>query len=202
MDGMIRFLSCMACALAVSTSCFSKSPVPPVELKPWDKGAIEFETGMLWKVGGDTTFNYRIIPFIVSWRTPEWFGFHFRDGSALVVRQKFSAMANYIETGSENRYLGLSGGGVIEWWNPSATWNVFGSAGGGVGWIDSQSAPGGQGQDFTLNWYSQLGISHTLSQNWSVNASAMFQHMSNGGQTNPNPGLNALGILIGVRRHF
>lgn len=146
--GMTRFLTCIACALMVSTTGFSKSPVPP-GAETLDKGAIEFETGMLWKVGGDTTFNYRIIPFIVSWRTPEWFGFHFRNGSALVVRQKFSAMANFIETGSENRYLGFSGGGVIEWWNPSATWNIFGSAGGGVGWIDAQSAPGGQGQDFT-----------------------------------------------------
>ncbi|MCB1278321.1 acyloxyacyl hydrolase, partial [Prosthecobacter sp.] len=90
----------------------------------------------------------------------------------------------------------------IEWWDPTATWSVFGSAGGGVGWVDSQGAPGGQGQDFTLNWFGQFGVSRVLTQTWSVRASAMFQHLSNGDQTNPNPGLNSLGILFGLSRNF
>ena len=199
---MIRFLSCIALALVIGTSGFSQSAPAPADLKPWNKNSFEFETGMLWKVGGDTTFNYRIIPFIVTWRTAEIFGLHFENGSALTIRHKFSLMGNYIETGSENRYIGLSAAPSLEWWSPSATWSVFGNAGGGVGWLDAQGVPGGEGQDFTLNWYSQLGISHTLSRDWSISVSAMFQHLSNGGQTDPNPGLNSLGMLIGVSRNF
>ena len=74
--------------------------------------------------------------------------------------------------------------------------------GGGIGWVDAQNVPGGQGQDFTLNWYGQLGIARVLNEAWSVRASAMFQHHSNGGATNPNPGLDSLGVLIGVSRSF
>ena len=197
---MSRLLTCFVCALLLGTTAFSQSAPP--ELKPWTQNSFDFETGMLWKVGGDTTFNYRIVPFIISWRTPEMFGLHFKNGSALAVRNKFSVMANWFEQGSENRYLGLSAAPSIEWWDPTATWSVFGSAGGGVGWVDSQGAPGGQGQDFTLNWFGQFGVSRVLTQTWSVRASAMFQHLSNGDQTNPNPGLNSLGILFGLSRNF
>ena len=203
---MIRHLACIACVLFFSATAFSQtapaSAAVPGELKPWDKNAFDFETGMLWKVGGDTTFNYRIIPFIVSWRAPEMFGLHFKNGSALSVRNKLSAMANYFETGSENRYLGFSASPSIEWWSPNQAWSVFGGAGGGVGWLDAQGVPGGEGQNFTFNWFSQVGVAYSFNQNWSFRTSAMFQHMSNGGQTNPNPGINALGILIGVSRNF
>ncbi len=196
----MRLSSCFAFALLVSTTSFSQSV--PSALKPWTQNSFDFETGMLWKVGGDTTFNYRIVPFIVSWRTPEVFGMHFKNGSALTLRNKFSLMANYFETGSENRYLGLSAAPSIEWWDPTATWSVFGSAGGGFGLVDAQGVPGGQGQDFTLNWYSQLGVSRAITTDWSLRASAMFQHLSNGDQTDPNPGLNSLGFLVGLSRSF
>lgn len=174
----------------------------PAELAPWKQNAVDFETGMLWKVGGDTTFNYRIVPFMVSWRSPKMFGFEFRDGSALVVRNKVTGMANWFEDGSENRYLGFSAAPSIEWWDASHTWSIFGSAGGGIGWTDAQSVPGGLGQNFTLNWYGQLGLARALNESWSFRASAMFQHLSNGGQTDPNPGINALGVVIGVSRSF
>lgn len=197
-----------ALALLVSSTAAVFAGPPPVvqsapsELRPWREHAIDFETGMLWKVGGDATFNYRIVPFMVSWRSPMMFGFEFDNGSALVVRNKITGMANWFEDGSENRYLGVSAAPSIEWWDASNTWSIFGSAGGGVGFTDSQGVPGGLGQDFTLNWYGQLGIARVLNEDWSVRASAMFQHMSNGGATNPNPGIDALGFVIGVSRDF
>lgn len=187
-------------ALLLATTAFAQSA--PAELKPWTQNSFDLETGMLWKVGGDTTFNYRIVPLIVSWRSPEMFGFHFNNGSTLTVRNKLSAMANWFEDGSENRYLGISGAPSIEWWNPSLTWSVFGSIGGGIGWVDAQGVPGGQGQDFTLNWYGQLGVSRVITEGWTLRASTMFQHLSNGGQTDPNPGLDSLGFLIGISRGF
>ncbi len=193
-------------ALLLSTTAFAGTEFqpqpPPPALQPWNAHAIDFETGMLWKVGGDTTFNYRIVPFMVSWRSPRMFGIDFANGSALVVRNKITGMANWFEDGSENRYLGISAAPSIEWWDTSGTWSVFGSIGGGVGFTDSQGVPGGLGQDFTLNWYGQLGVSRVLTEHWSVRASAMFQHMSNGGATDPNPGVDALGFVIGVSRAF
>jgi lipid A 3-O-deacylase len=187
-------------ALLVCSSSFAGSPAE--KLKPWLEEAVDVETGMLWKVGGDTAFNYRIVPFFVSRRSSEVFGFHFSDGSALTLRNKYTLMANWMETGCENRYLGVAAAPSIEWWNPRATWSVFGSAGGGVGVLDAQGVTGGEGQDFTFNWYGQLGVSAELTQRWTLRGSALFQHLSNGGQTNPNPGLNALGFTLGVGRSF
>lgn len=194
---MIRAL---LASLLFSTATIAQTA--SAELKPWTQNAFDFETGMLWKVGGDTTFNYRIVPFIVSWRTHAIFSVDFKNGSSISLRNKFSAMANWFEEGCENRYLGFSAAPSIEWWDPSGTWSVFGSAGGGFGWVDAQNVPGGQGQDFTLNWYGQLGVSRAITQDWAVRVSAMFQHHSNGGATNPNPGLDSLGVLFGLSRSF
>lgn len=197
---MNRALSCLALVLLLTTPAFAQSA--PSELKPWQQNAIDFETGMLWKVGGDTTFNYRIVPFMITWRTKEIFGMHFRNGSALTIRHKFTGMLNWFAEGSENRYLGFAAGPTLEWWDATGTWSIFGSGGGGVGWVDAQGAPGGQGQDFTLNWYGQFGVSRALTDSWALRVSGLFQHLSNGGQTTPNPGLNSLGLLIGLTRSY
>ena len=77
-------------------------------------------------------------------------------------------------------------------------WALFGSIGGGIGLVDSQGVVGGQGRDLTLNWFGQLGVEHRLNDNLSLRVSSYFQHHSNGGATNPNPGLNSLGALVGL----
>ncbi len=56
---------------------------------------------------------------------------------------------------------------------------------------------GGQGQDFTLNWFIRGGLEHVFGRDHRVSAGVMYQHMSNGGQTKPNPGIDALGFTAG-----
>lgn len=184
---------------------FAGAPAAPTispTVDPWDRHAIDFETGILWKVGGDTPLNYRIVPFMTSWRSPEVIGKHFANGAALVVRNRVTLMANWFETGAENRYLGIAGAPSIELWSPCKCWALFGSIGGGFGLVDSQGVVGGQGQDFTLNWFAQLGLEHRFTDHLSLRASSYFQHHSNGGATNPNPGLNSLGFLVGAAWSF
>jgi len=41
-----------------------------------------------------------------------------------------------------------------------------------------------------------------LTDTVSLRAGAMFQHMSNGGATDPNPGIDALGFTIGCSWRF
>jgi hypothetical protein len=74
---------------------------------------------------------------------------------------------------------------------------LFTGAGGGAGLIDSRGVKGGQGQDFTLNWFVRGGVEHAVARNLRLSAGLMFQHLSNGGQTNPNPGINVLGFMVG-----
>ena len=69
--------------------------------------------------------------------------------------------------------------------------------GGGFGWLDSQGVPGGQGQDFTLHWFARAGVERVINERIRLQAGLMFQHLSNGGQTDPNPGIDAVGFTFG-----
>ena len=66
-----------------------------------------------------------------------------------------------------------------------------------LGWLDAQNVTGAQGQSFTFTWFARAGVEHVSARGirWSVGA--MFQHLSNGGQTDPNPGIDAVGLMIG-----
>lgn len=171
-------------------------------LKPWLESSFDAETGFLWKVGGSTILNYRLAPVMLSWRSREVFGFDLKGGSYLTVRNRVSLLGEWVETGAENHYFGIMGAPSIEWWSPSTRWSIYLNVGGGFGLIDSQGVPGGQGQDFTLTWYAASGVSYRLTETLSLRAGGMFQHLSNGGATDPNPGVNVLGITTGVSWSF
>src|SRR6266581_4784816 len=69
--------------------------------------------------------------------------------------------------------------------------------------IDSHpEIPGGQGQDFTFNILSAAGISYSVNDHWKINVGALYEHLSNGGQTDPNPSLNLFGPQVGVTYSF
>ena len=170
---------------------------------PSEAWELTLESGYLWNIGNNTAIDYEIAPTQFTLRSPvvlTWW--EDENGARLVVRSRASLLLESIVEGPEDYYIGINGAPSIEYWFPNEKTSLFFSIGGGVGWTNSTGNPEGQGQDFTLNWFGQLGVSRTLTQDWSVRASAMFQHLSNGGQTNPNPGLDSLGILIGLSRDF
>jgi hypothetical protein len=111
-------------------------------------------------------------------------------------------IGDLMQNGPESHYLGFSGSPSVEWWNKSGTWSLFTGSGGGFGLVDSRGIKGGQGQDFTLNWFIRGGIEHVLPNNRRLSAGIMYQHMSNGGQTKPNPGIDALGFTLGYSWAF
>jgi hypothetical protein len=75
---------------------FFKPPHQP-NSSPGIKTAFDFETGMLWKAGGDTSFNYRIVPFMVSWRSRGAWLRLLPTAPELTMRNKVTAMANWFE---------------------------------------------------------------------------------------------------------
>lgn len=167
------------------------------EKAPWQSAALNIETGLLWQAGSNTPLSYRLVPTRLAWRSPEVFGRDLRDGARLVLRHRFSVLGTWIQQGPESRYLAFDASPSLERWNRAGTTGLFGGAGGGFGWLDAQGVAGGQGQDFTLNWFARLGVERVLSPRRSVTVSLLYQHMSNGGQTDPNPGIDAVGFSIG-----
>jgi hypothetical protein len=120
----------------------------------------------------------------------------FADGSRIVVRHRLALLADGIQGGPESHYVGFSGSPSLEWWDKSGTWSLFTGSGGGLGAINSRGIKGGQGQDLTLNWFIRGGIEHVLANNRRISAGIMYQHMSNGNMTKPNPGIDALGFTL------
>lgn len=169
---------------------------------PSEAHYVDVETGYLWKVGGSTQLSYGMVPVMLTWRSPEVLGLDFAGGSKLFIRNRISLLGQWVESGPENHYFGLMGAPSIEWWNAAGTWSIYAGIGGGAGWIDSQGVVGGQGQDFTLNWFANLGVAHALNETTQVRVGAMFQHLSNGGATDPNPGVDSLGFTVGLSWGF
>jgi lipid A 3-O-deacylase len=175
------------------TTCVADSASHP----PWASPALSVETGVLWQIGTGTPFDYQLVPTQLSWRSAEFMGRELADGSRFVVRHRLTLLGTWVRRGPESRYVGITGSPSIEWWNRAGTSALFTGAGGGFGWIDSRDIQGGQGQDFTLNWFIRGGIEHHTARNVRLSAGILYQHLSNGGQTDPNPGIDALGFTLG-----
>lgn len=113
------------------------------------------------------------------------------------------AMGQPFIRGPENYYLGISVGFRYNFVQPGSRWIPYLSGGLGLGWIDSHADVfGAQGQDFTFNILSAVGLSYRVNDRLKLTAGALYQHLSNGGQTNPNPSLNLFGPQIGVTCSF
>ena len=114
-----------------------------------------------------------------------------------------SAIAEPIFRGPENHYFGLNFGMRYNFARPGSRLIPYFSGGLGLGWIDSHpNIPGAQGQDFTFNILTAAGISYQMSKHWKLDAGILYQHLSNGGQTDPNPSLNLLGPQVGLNYSF
>jgi lipid A 3-O-deacylase len=114
-----------------------------------------------------------------------------------------TAMAEPIFRGIENHYFGINFGLRYNFVRPNSRFIPYFSGGLGLGWIDSNAnVPAGQGQDFTFNILTAAGISYRLNQRWKLDAGLLYQHLSNGGQTDPNPSLNLLGPQLAVSYSF
>lgn len=181
-----------------------KSPIhiyPVNDRDPAGQWSVDFTTGALWQAGHNTPLDYTILPQIISLRTPAHIRIPFGDNE-LTVRARLNLLAEAIPEGPESRYLGISFSPSVEYWNGGRDFCLYASAGGGLGAIDSRGVPGGQGQDLTFNWFAEAGVRYYFSPDWALHAGCMFQHWSNLGLTDPNPGVDAVGPVVGLTWHF
>ena len=113
------------------------------------------------------------------------------------------AMAEPIFRGPENHYFGISVGLRHVFVRPGSRIQFYTSAGLGLGWIDSTDEfRQGQGQDFTFNVLSAGGLEYRVNDRFKLSAGVLYQHLSNGGLTDPNPSLNLFGPQVGATFSF
>lgn len=190
----------VACVCACLGACAPPTaPVGPGH--PADRWTVDYESAVLWRVTGKPDIPYVELPQMLSVRTPQTARVEV-GGHDLTMRSRFSLLVVPIARGPESLYVGASAGPSLEYWvaENKACW--YAGAGGGCGVIDSTGVPGGQGQDFTLNWYATGGFRYYPKPDLAVNGGLFFQHFSNGGATDPNVGLNCLGPVLGLTWHF
>ena len=170
----------------------------PALTDPSDTWEWTLESGYLWNIGNNTATDYEIIPTQLTLRSPVvWTLWEDKAGAKLVVRNRFSALLEAITHGPEDTYLGLAAAPSIEYWFPSQKTSAYFSIGGGFGWTNSSGGAQGLGQDFTFNWFAQLGIRQKLTENLFLLVGPYFIHHSNLGLTEPNPGIDAFGFTVG-----
>ena len=170
---------------------------------PADHWEVAVEAGYLEKVKNNSPLDYVIVPVQVAWRSPAfielWNG---ESGARLSVRNRMAVILETYLEGAEDYYFAFAGAPSFELWNAAQTSALFFEIGGGAGLTNSKDIPGGQGQDFAFNWFSQLGVRHQFSKNQAITAAGYFTHHSNLGMTDPNPGIDVLGLNVGMVWQF
>ncbi len=191
------FLAITQCVFAGSDGGVSStvSEKPP----PFD---FALETAYLFGVINPPA-NYQISANFLTARV-RWGDYLARGGFFRGYNQVYlSFLAEPIIRGIENHYFGMNVGLRYNFVRPGSRIVPYFSGGLGLGSIDSQPERfGGQGQDFTFNVLSAVGLSYQFSDRFSGQLGVLYQHLSNAGQTDPNPSLNLFGPEVGFTFSF
>jgi hypothetical protein len=196
--------ACLALCL-VSAARAEDGTVPAAAYDPAQHWEVDYESGLIWKFSGDATpLGYTVEPQILTVQSPLVGRALSLAGGELVLRNRFSLLAEPISAGPEHHFLGITASGDLEWWDRTRTRSVFLAAGGGIGWLDSKGHEirGAQGEDFNLTWLAYPGVRLMVARRISVSAGLYFQHISNRYLNRINPGLNAIGPMLGVGWHY
>ncbi len=186
-------------AVAFTLHC-GHSPAADAPVSGPDAWAIEFHTSALWSIGDNASpLNYTLLPQLLVVKTPAHWRLHFGQ-TEILVRSRGALEISPIVEGPESCFAGATFAPSIEWWNQPRTFAAFFSIGGGFGWMDSKGyeIPGGQGQDFNLTWFIHSGVNWQIAPRLALSLGARFQHISNGGMDDVNPGIDALGPTLGL----
>ncbi|HEY5893000.1 MAG TPA: acyloxyacyl hydrolase [Chthoniobacterales bacterium] len=167
-----------------------------------DQSVVELSAAYQFKIASPNAANgYRVLNGMFTYKSRGGFQRNLFGGK-FGVRNTATLLAEPILKGVESYYIGVAFRPSLEWWPENERYYLFISPGGGFGWTDSHGVEGGQGQDFTLNILVDAGVGFFLNQTTAVKIGIQYQHFSNSGMSDPNPGLNTVGPEIGVSVFF
>lgn len=169
---------------------------------PWGAWSFGVDVGLQWRVTDNSSADYLVVPTVLSLRSPAHWEWDFAGGK-VVTRARLNLLLQGVADGPESYYFGWSGSPSVEYWFPSQRSSLFFSIGGGSGWVDSHpDVEGAQGRDYTYNWFMHGGVRKRVGARADLSLGVFFQHWSNRGATDPNPGFDGLGPMIGLSWDF
>ncbi|MDZ4816824.1 MAG: acyloxyacyl hydrolase [Verrucomicrobiota bacterium] len=121
--------------------------------------------------------------------------------------------------GNAEFFMGLSGGGFVSgpgsyiapvfllalqynFVQEGSRWVPFIGVNGGAVFIDPKLIPTYAGSEFNFTYSPYAGLRCFINDDWSVQATANFNHMSNMDTTSNNHGIEGMGGMIGVSYYF
>lgn len=110
-----------------------------------------------------------------------------------------------VVNGPESLWVGVLLGPEFLLGDPKSRFHWFIRLQGGVGAVDSSGRPEAQTHDFTLSVVAAAGLRHELSESLWLTLGLHYQHISNGGLSEPdlpNTGLDSVGPIIGLTWAF
>ena len=155
--------------------------------KPGDRRwEIALETGALFGVRNPN--NYVIAPQLLSlaWQPfPQW-----QIGPVRIRGQILATFAGEaILHGPESYFLGGALRARLIFPLGTSPWSLYADGGGGIGAIDSDDTPFGQGEDFAFCLLASGGVRFAFSRSWSVWTGFFWQHLSNADISEPRAGI-------------
>ena len=166
---------------------------------PADHWEFSLQSGYLTKVKNNSPFDYRVVPTQAVWRSPTVFDlWQGESGARLTLRNRFAAVFETFARGPEDYYLAFTAAPTLELWAADQKTALFYEIGGGAGLLNSKNVQGGQGQSLAFNWFTQAGLRRQLSNSLALTGGVYFTHHSNLGMTSPNPGIDVLGLTVGL----
>jgi hypothetical protein len=199
---------------AVGAACLAIGFVSDLGAGTWKESVFEHEpaTRRQWEVGLETAGifgvrnpnRYVLAPQLLSiaWQPfPEW-----TLGGLRVRGQVLATFAGEAIVHGPESYF-LAGALRLRLIFPlgDSRWSFYADTGAGIGGVDSNDSPYGQGQDLTFCLITSGGMRYAVSERWSMWAGLLWQHLSNADMSEPrrrNTGLDALGPVLGVSFGF
>ncbi|HEY5706760.1 MAG TPA: acyloxyacyl hydrolase [Terrimicrobiaceae bacterium] len=163
---------------------------------------IALETSALFGVRNPN--NYVIAPQLLSiaWQP-------FSQWQIGPVRIKGQILASFLGEailhGPESYFIGGALRARLIFPLGTSRWSLYADGGGGMGAVDSDDTPLGQGEDFAFCLLASGGVRFSISDSWSVWAGFLWQHLSNADLSEPrrrNTGLDSLGPVAGASYAF
>lgn len=189
----------LLCARVLLGAALLAATVAARAQHPAERWEFGVEAGYLAKVRHNSPLDYRIAPVQAVWRSPAMFDlWQGESGARLAVRNRIALVAERFVRGPEDYYLALAAAPSFELWAADRKTALFYEIGGGAGFVNSKGVAGGQGQDLAFNWFTQLGVRRQLTLRLALTGGVYFTHHSNLGMTNPNPGIDVLGLNTGL----